>query len=170
MHAIARRGASTTSGMLQTERLVLFPYGQPTADDARERCAEFLLRQRGDLRRIIDTPCASVERFCAHLRRIEALRGNTERPLVVLTRPDPIASSLIQTRTRMERALPILRRATWAVLVDRARDPLFEITARQLGDLQFDTSHEGTWTAPHDSVFIVVCVGAPSTERFDLAG
>lgn len=116
-----------------------------------------LLRAGADTQRLIDGEGWSIERFVAHVARLKALRGAYSSPLVVLTRTNPLALGVLQTRRVLEEAVPELERATWLVFHDPAADPFFETAVRGLGAVEdVDWSMAPIWYAPHAQRFLIL--------------
>jgi len=147
----------TPSAKPRTERkLVLFPHGQPESIKHRTLCSEYVLRCGGDLSRVIDAPSDSVERFASYVSRIRGLREGAEAALVVLTRTNPLALTVIDGRKRLEAAVPTLRRALWAIYIDPDEDPFFLSTAERYGTLGGAMDTAPIWVGPGPSRFLVM--------------
>ncbi len=137
-------------------RLVLFPHGQPEAPRHRTLCSEFAMRCGGDLARVIDAPSDTVERFAAYVSRIRGLREGAEQALVVMTRTNPLALTVIDGRKRLEAAVPSLRWALWAIYVDLEQDPFFLSTAERYGTLGGALDAAPIWVGPGPARFMVL--------------
>src|SRR4051812_41920004 len=135
-------------------RIVLFPYGQPAKAAHRELCVEFLLGIGGDVERMIDGPFADLDRFAAYVKRIAVIREG-EKPIIILTKTNPLALMVTNARRKIESLLPQLSRAVWALFVDTKEDPFFAHTARKLGKLDGKMEHVPIWIAPGDAKFMV---------------
>jgi len=117
-------------------RIVLYPYGQPSAAEPRARCAEFVWGLGGDMQRMIDGPFSNLDRFSRYVRHFEDEINRPDAPaIVVLTRTNPLGLAVMNVRRKLEQTLPALRRATWVLIVDPAEDPFFVESARKLGTL-----------------------------------
>ncbi len=138
------------------KRLTLFPQGQPSEPDRRDRCAELALWCGGDIGRVIDDPVASLDGFGAYLERIRGLREGTEAALVVLTQTNPLALTVVDLRRRLEGRIPSLRTARWMIFLDPREDPFFATMALRLGHLTADLEEAPIWIGPQDSPFLVL--------------
>lgn len=126
-----------------------------------------LLRAGADAQRVIDGEGWSIERFVAHVARLKALRGVAAGPLVVLTRTNPLALAVLQTRRVLEDAVPELERAPWIVFHDPAADPFFETAVRGLGSVEdVEWSLAPIWYAPHAQRFLIL---GPHPEQREIA-
>lgn len=126
-----------------------------------------VLRAGADTRRIIEGDGWPLERFAAHVARLHALRGVAAGPLVVLTRTNPIALAVLQTRRVLEDAVPELERAPWIVFHDPGEDPFFETAVSGLGTLEdVDWSMAPIWYAPHAQRFLIL---GPHPKQLDIA-
>lgn len=115
-----------------------------------------VLRAGADTRRLIEGDGWPLERFAAHVARLQALRGVAAGPLVVLTRTNPIALAVLQTRRVLEEAVPELERAVWIVFHDPALDPFFETAVAGLGSVEdVAWSMAPIWYAPHGQRFLI---------------
>lgn len=116
-----------------------------------------MLRAGADAQRVIDGDGWPLERFASHIARVKALRSPQARPLVVLTRTNPIALALLQTRRLLEEAVPELEHAPWLVFHDPGVDPFFESAVAGLGSLEDVSWPNGpVWTAPRGERFLIV--------------
>ncbi|MBE7480972.1 MAG: hypothetical protein HS104_13445 [Polyangiaceae bacterium] len=148
-------------------RLTLCPQGLPAAPAAREACMAVLLRAGADAQRVIDGEGWSIERFAAHVARLKVLRGQYSSPLVVLTRTNPLALAVLQTRRVLEDAVPELERAPWLVYHDPAVDPFFESAVAGLGSVEdVDWPLAPIWYAPHAQRFLIL---GPHDKQLDIA-
>lgn len=138
------------------QRVVLFPQGQLGSAAQRDRCAQLLLWCGGDVGRVIDAPVASVDGFAEYVGRIKGIREGMEQVLVVLTRTNPLALTVVDSRRRMEGRLPVLRTARWVIYVDLEQDPFFEATALRLGHLTGELWEAPLWVGPQDMPFLVL--------------
>lgn len=137
-------------------RLVLFPQGQLVDEEHRDRCVRFALWCGGDVGRVIDSPVSSLEMFTNYLSRIRGLEDGTEPALVVLTRTNPLALTVVDLRRRLESRLPALRTARWMIYLDPDSDPFFGTMALRLGHLTGELSEAPIWIGPQDSPFLVL--------------
>lgn len=137
-------------------RLVLYPQGQLADPVHRDKCSELTLWCGGDIGRVIDAPVTSVDAFAAYLSRIRGLQEGTEQVLVVLTRTNPLALTVVDQRRRLENRLPSLRTARWLIYLDPEADPFFVTMALRLGHLTGDLSEAPIWIGPQDSPYLVV--------------
>jgi hypothetical protein len=137
------------------QRVVLFPQGQVSAEQ-RDRCARLLLWCGGDVARVIDSPISSVEGFAEYLGRIKGIREGTEQVLVVLTRTNPLALTVVDARRRMEGRLSVLRTSRWVIYVDPEQDPFFEAMALRHGHLTGELWEAPLWVGPQDMPFLVL--------------
>lgn len=126
-----------------------------------------LLRAGADAQRVIDGEGWSLERFAGHVARLKVLRGSYSSPLVVLTRTNPLALAVLQTRRVLEDAVPELKRAPWLVYHDPAADPFFETAVAGLGSVEdVDWSMAPIWYAPHAQRFLIL---GPHEKLLDVA-
>ena len=137
-------------------RLVLFPHGQPAALPHRNRCLELLLRAGGDLGRIIDAPAGRIEQFATYCSRIRGIREGTEQVMVVLTRTNPLALTVLDTRSRLEAKLPMLRHALWVIFFSPEDDPFFMASAERLGQVHGKLAGAPFWEGPRGRRFLVL--------------
>lgn len=137
-------------------RLVLFPHGQPDSLHHRSLCSEYVIRCGGDLARVIDAPSDAVDRFAAYVSRIRGLREGAEQALVVMTRTNPLALTIIDGRKRLEAVVPALRRALWVIYVDPEQDPFFLSTAERYGTLGGALDAAPIWVGPGPARFLVL--------------
>lgn len=143
-------------------RLTICPQGLPADPTVREACVAVLLRAGADAQRIIEGDGWPLDRFAAHLGRLQALRGAGgavgSAPLVVLTRTNPVALAVLQTRRQIEESVPELERAAWLVFHDPALDPFFESSVAGIGTLEegVDWASAPVWSAPHGYRFLIV--------------
>jgi len=153
--------------LLPIPRLTIFPQGLPVDPAVREACVAVLLKAGADTQRIIDADGWPLDRFAAHLGRMQALRGGAS-PLVVLTRTNPIALAVIQTRRQLEESVPELERAAWLVFHDPGLDPFFESSVAGLGMLEEGVEWESApiWVAPHGYRFLIV---GPHAQQLPMA-
>lgn len=140
-------------------RVVLFPYGQPPKAAHRDACAEFLLRAGGDLSRLIDGPFRNIETFCGYVRRIDGVADGSRPPIIVVTRTNPLALSVVHARRKIEAAIEALRAATWVLFVDPHEDPFFGDNARRIGNLQ---EAAGRWQGPEGTDYVIL-YGPPAS-------
>lgn len=152
------------------QRIVICPHGLPRGTEPREHCATLVLHCGGDLQRVIEGVPGGLDRFVRHLERIRGL--DAERPLVVLTRTNPLGLGVLQTRRALEEAVPSLANAYWLIFVDERDDPFFMEAAARLGPMVGDIATAPLWFAPHRQRFLVVLGGrkvAPTQLRGRLA-
>lgn len=138
------------------QRVVLFPQGQLGRDEQRDRCLQLLLWCGGDVGRVIDAPISSVDGFAEYVGRIKGIREGTEQVLVVLTRTNPLALTVVDSRRRMEGRLSALRTARWVIYVDPSQDPFFETMALRHGHLTGELREAPLWVGPQDMPFLVL--------------
>jgi len=121
-----------------------------------------LLKAGADTQRIIESEGWPLDRFAAHLGRMKALRAGSgavgSAPLVVLTRTNPVALAVLQTRRQLEEAVPELEHAAWLVFHDPGLDPFFESSVAGLGMLEegVEWAAAPIWVAPHGYRFLIV--------------
>ncbi|MBI5531695.1 MAG: hypothetical protein HY898_03195 [Deltaproteobacteria bacterium] len=152
--------------LARAPRIVLFPYGQPVAADHRNHCARFALELGGDMRRMIDGPATTLERFGAYVRHFEEAMSPPEAPaIVVLTKANPLGLAVISARRKLEQLIPALLRATWVLFVDPVYDPFFTETARSHGTFVLGTDRAMEWVGPGDATFLVAMASFTITER-----
>jgi hypothetical protein len=135
-------------------RLTLFPHGQVLEPDHRDRCAELALWCGADLERFIDAPVLSADAFARYVGRIAAVRRT--QALVVLTKTNPLALMVVESRRRLERLLPELRMSRWMIYLDRKSDPFFMATATRLGHLTGQIDEAPIWVGPGDAPYLVL--------------
>lgn len=104
-----------------------------------------LLRAGMDEQRVIDGEGWTLERYAHHIARLTALKSDTARPLVVLTRTTPLALAVTQTRRVLEEAVPELERAPWLIYHDPALDPFFQSAVEAAGVLDVDMEGAPIW-------------------------
>jgi hypothetical protein len=139
--------------------VILYPYGVPSRADHAELCAQFVVDAGGDVRRVIDGPFPSLERFISFAEKLPALRESVianQRPIVVLTRTSPVAISVVNARRKIESAVAGLRSAVWAVFVDPEQDPYFFDTLKSLGRLEGEAKDVPIWFDPDERPFLIV--------------
>jgi len=136
--------------------MVLFPHGQTDSLRHRSLCSEYALRCGGDLARVIDAPSDTVDRFASYVSRIRGLRDGSERALVIMTRTNPLALTVIEARKRLESMVPSLRRALWVIYVDPDVDPFFLSTVERHGTLGGPLEAAPIWVGPGPMRFLVV--------------
>jgi len=137
-------------------RIVLFPYGQPSGAAHRERCSGLVVACGGDPARMIDAPTTSLERFVSYVEKIRVLRDGAESPLVILTRTNPLALTVLNARRQMERQFPLLASATWAVYVAPDEDPFFSSSAQNMGRLDSDLEFAPIWKTHDRELYLVL--------------
>lgn len=135
-------------------RLVLFPQG-PARYEHRDACSALVVALGGDLRRIIDGPFPTLDRFVLHLARARVVSAS-EPPLIVLTRTLPLSLSVVSTRRHLERLIPELSDARWTIFVDVEADRFFEQSACALGLLDRPFDEAPTWHGPSGQSFVVL--------------
>ncbi len=136
-------------------RLVMFPYGQPSNAAVRERCTRLLIDLGGDVRRLIDGPFSDLEQFIRYAGRLQLPHGDAV--IVVLTRANPLTLAVINARRRIEVGIAVLKDARWVLAIDPEHDPFFLQNAASLGSIRGNTSRGGTWSAPFDQEYTVLC-------------
>jgi hypothetical protein len=102
---------------------------------------------------MIDAPTTSIQRFVSYIEKIRVLREGAESPLVVLTRTNPLALTVLNARRQMERQFPLLVSATWAVYLAPDEDPFFSATAGNMGRLDARLEEAPIWTSADQSLF-----------------
>jgi len=131
--------------MAGQNRIVLFPLGPSNDPEARVVCEGLLLHCGADVHRFVDSPSASFEAFVKFVRRLDsAVNGNTPA-IIVLTRTNPVALQVINTRRRLCRLFPAFREALWVIFVDVRHEPFFEREAGQLGSLDGPLDGSPIW-------------------------
>ncbi len=148
-------------------RIIICPHGLPCRLEAREHCSRLVLRCGGDLERVIEGVSGALERFLTHVSRIRAVAADGPRPLVLLTRTNPLGLAILQTRRAMEDAVPALADADWTIFVDECDDPFFMEAAGRLGTMVGDAASAPLWFAPHHQRFLVL--GARALDSTELA-
>lgn len=149
------------------ERLIVYPYGPPRKE-YEELCARFVLKLGGDVSRTIDRPFASAEAFVEHARRVASLRDPIDpedRAIVILTRTNPLALTVVDARRRIERGVPGLAVAAWAVFVDPREDPFFADAAAKLGKVEGAMADVPIWTSNTGARFMVLSPEVTRAER-----
>lgn len=129
-----------------------------------ERCTDLLLRCGADLQRITEGRDWTVERFTNHIRRMPAVAGNGIAPLVLLTRTNPLALAVLQTRRVLEEAVPGLARASWIIFHDEQDDPFFVGAASELGSFDVAYEHGPIWTTSSEQRFLILGTHAKHLE------
>lgn len=114
-----------------------------------------MLALGGDVRRVIDGPFVTIDRFIRYASRIPGIAEGA-RPIVVLTRTIPLAMAVLNARRKIELAVPALQQATWAIFVDPAEDPFFEAAAHKIGLLSDRLSDAPIWMGPGDASFLIL--------------
>lgn len=142
--------------ILLEQRLVLFPQGQPASSVHRDRCTELVLWSGGDVGRVIDAPTTSIEVFSTYLQRIRGLQDGSESAIVVLTRTNPLALTVVDLRRKLEARIPSLRTARWVIYLDMEQDPFFTTMAPRLGHLTGDVGEAPVWLGPLDTPYLVL--------------
>jgi hypothetical protein len=135
-------------------RLVIYPQGQPADVASREACAELVTHAGGDLCRTIEARSESIDAFIAYAARLKVL--DVERAIVVLTRTVPLVLAVLNTRRRIEHAVPMLEQAAWLVFVDPLADREFFRTAALLGELDDEIDRAPIWSGPGGMRFLLV--------------
>ena len=137
-----------------SERLVLFPYGRPHADIHRGHCDGLLLRAGGDVRRFVEPPIAELDAFIRYASRMS--KAFEQPPMVVLTRTNPIALTVVQARREIEAEIPELARARWFVYLSPEQDPFFLGSAQSLGSLRGPLHRAPIWYGPDAKPYMVL--------------
>lgn len=139
---------------MEESRIVLFPYGQPVAQDGRDACMSLVLGAGGDLIRVYDGPWdrdpTSAEAEVSFLRcisRIQEVVSGYRPPLVILTRTNPLPLAVLAKRRRICGAIKNLNRAAWIIFADPATDPFFLRNAGELGTFDVDSAGNGDQSA-----------------------
>ncbi len=148
--------------------VILYPYGVPERAEHAELCSRFVVAAGGDLRRVIDGPFPTLERFIQFAARLPALRKAAianQRPIVVLTSTTPVALVVVNARRKIETAVPGLSRAVWTVFVDPAQDPFFFDTVASLGRLQGARDEVPIWRDPDDRPYLIVSPEVRQADR-----
>lgn len=152
---IRRSNTVTPAFSIAAERrLTLFPQGQLLEPEHRDRCAELALWCGGDVERFIDAPVVSVDAFARYVGRIAAIRKT--QALVVLTKTNPLALTIVEPRRRLERLLPELRTSRWIIYLDQKADPFFLTMATRLGHLTGGINEAPIWVGPGDAPYLVI--------------
>lgn len=97
-----------------------------------------------------------MDRYASYVARIRGLREGSEQALVVLTRTNPLALTIIDGRKRLEAVVPALRRALWAIYVDPEEDPFFLSTAERYGTFGGALDSAPVWVGPGPARFLVL--------------
>lgn len=108
------------------------------------------------MERVIDAPISTVEGFAEYLGRIKGIREGTEQVMVVLTRTNPLALTVVDSRRRMEARLPVLRTSRWIIYIDPEQDPFFETMASRHGHLTGELREAPLWVGPQDMTYLVL--------------
>lgn len=146
-------------------RLTLFPQGQPSQGEPRDRCAQCCLWCGGDIARVLDAPIATLDVYASYLQRIKGLLDGTEPALVVLTQTNPLALTVVDVRRRLENRIPALRTSRWVIYWDPDSDPFFGTMASRSGHLTGEPDEAPLWIGPSSSPFLVLM---PSLRSRDL--
>ena len=141
--------------MVQKQRLVLMPHGPPVSEDD-NLYMQLILWCGGDVGRVVDRPAGDVDRFIRYAERIRGVYDGTERALVMLTRTNPLALTVLDTRRRIERRLPALANARWVIYADLTVDPFFSQMAVRLGHLTDELNAAPHWIGPGNMRFLVL--------------
>ena len=141
---------------LATARLVLMPHGPPISEEDLPVCMQQILWCGGDIGRIVDRPNSSVDAFVRYVSRIGGILDGSETALVVLTRTNPLALTVVETRRKLTAAIPSLNNARWVIFLNVRDDPFFVPTAMRLGYLSGELSAAPHWVGPGASRFVVL--------------
>lgn len=150
--------------------MVLYPYGLPPRAEHAELCSRFIVEAGGDISRVIDGPFPSIERFIALAERLPVLKSETQRAIVVLTRTNPVAITVVAARRRIQASVPALARAVWVLFVDPVEDPFCFDTLRNLGTLDAEEVEVPIWRDPDGHEYVVLSSEFESTTRVRTAG
>lgn len=117
---------------------------------------DLLLRCGADAQRVFDGERWPLERFASLVSRIYALRAATIAPLVLLTRTNPVALTIVQTRRVLEEAIPRLSSAIWIIFFDPLTDPFFLANSLDSEDVGAALGDAPIWTSPRAGTFLIL--------------
>jgi hypothetical protein len=153
-------------------RLVLVPQGMPSDAKGEADCVDVIRRCGGDVRRLIDSPTATVGAFAEHVSRLKAFDARAW-PLVILHRTNPVALSIVAIRRELEERVPRLHYAAWIIVHDPDVEPFFGEQARQLGTFDDGAAGARIWSSLGGLHYLVVRPGMTTDfeqRLFDLVG
>lgn len=151
-----------------TRRIVLAPQGLPATAEARERCAELLLRCGADLCRVIEGPPRSIDEFGAYIASIRDIRDNLAPSMVLLSRLTP-ARALLELRLGLERRVPTLSASPWVVYADPLLDPDCIDQLRSVGSLRGAIWDAPLWTDADGGRYLVLTPHLRKSAEYGLA-
>lgn len=122
--------------------IVLLPNGQPAAENERKALEALVFHCGGDLRRIIDSPSGSIDRFVRHIERINDLRRSNLPAIVVITDVLRVELTLLRARDQMCAAIPELKNALWCIFAGTECLPRLFTTLREFSRMEAEDGNE----------------------------